>query len=287
MLDRLAAAVDSVDGVTLLDRHADADHHRSVFTLVGSPAAVSEAAFRAVAAACDQIDLSRHEGVHPRIGAADVVPFVPLAGSTMDDAVQCARSLGRRVGDELGIPVFLYGRAAPDPARATPADLRRGGLETLAGRLATETVSPDFGPAALHPSAGATAVGARPSLVAYNLMLTTADVALARRVARGIRESSGGLPAVQAMGFGVRGSAQVSTNLLDIERTPLRAVFDRVAALAAAEGAAISHTEIVGLVPARAVSGLTGADLRLEDELEDHLLERRMETMRAPPARRD
>ncbi|MBI4576989.1 MAG: glutamate formimidoyltransferase, partial [Planctomycetes bacterium] len=211
---RIEAAAAAAAGVRVLDRHVDPDHHRAVLTLAGEPAALVDGAVRAVAAAVEAIDLGSHQGAHPRIGAADVVPFVPLAGSTLADAVEAARAAGRRIGEELGVPVFLYGEAAARPDRRALPDIRRGGLEALRGRPALE---PEFGPGRLHPTAGACCVGARGPLVAFNLELSTDDEELARRIARRVRESDGGLPGVRALGLRLasRGVAQVSLNLVD------------------------------------------------------------------------
>jgi glutamate formiminotransferase len=208
-IDALRSAITGVAGALLLDVHIDPSHHRSVFTFAAPPEAAVEAAFRAAAVARERIDLRRHRGVHMRIGATDVVPFVPLRGTTLDDCVALARHLGERIGRELEIPVYLYARAATRPERERLADLRRGGFEQLATRLNGDpAAAPDFGPRHPHPTAGATAVGARPVLVAYNVWLDTPDLEPARAIAREIRASSGGLPAVQAAGFTVAGRAR-------------------------------------------------------------------------------
>lgn len=246
-------AIAGVPGTMLLDMHADPSHNRSVFTFAAPPEAAADAAFHAVAVARDRIDLRRHRGVHPRIGATDVVPFVPLRQATLDDCIGVARALGERVAHELNIPVYLYARAATVPAHERLADLRRGGFEALAARMALDPAAlPDFGPPHPHPTAGATAIGARPVLVAYNIWLDTPDVAQARAIARAIRTSSGGLPAVQAAGFAVAGRAQVSTNLLDVDVTTPQAVYRAVEAAAHARGLAVARVELVGLLPERA-----------------------------------
>ena len=274
-LDALRASLTSVPGVRLLDVQADASHHRSVFTFVAPPDAAVEAAFRAIRTARERIDLNRHQGEHPRMGATDVVPFIPLEDVEMADCVQLARRLGERVGAELGIPVFLYARAATRPERERLPDVRKGEFEGLREAIGTDPArDPDFGPRRIHPTAGATAVGARPFLVAYNVYLEGGDVALAKSVAKEIRASDGGLPAVQARGFAVEGEPQVSMNLLDIDATPVHVAYDAVDAAARRSGAAAGRSEIVGLVPERAVYAAAAAHVHLQDEMADHSLER-------------
>jgi glutamate formiminotransferase/formiminotetrahydrofolate cyclodeaminase len=273
-LDALSAALTSVPGVRLLDVQADASHHRSVFTFVAPPDAAVEAAFRAIRAARERIDLTRHSGEHPRMGATDVVPFIPLEDMTMDECVQLARRLGERVGKELEIPVFLYARAATRPERERLPDVRRGEFEGLREAIGTDPArAPDFGPARIHPTAGATAIGARPFLVAYNVYLTGGEIALAKTIAKAVRSSDGGLPAVQARGFDVESEPQVSMNLLDMDTTPLHVAYDAVAAAARAAGADVARSEIVGLVPERAVYAAAAAHLRLQDPMVGHVLE--------------
>ncbi|MBI4542386.1 MAG: glutamate formimidoyltransferase [Gemmatimonadetes bacterium] len=273
-LDALRSALTSVPGVRLLDVQADADHNRSVFTFVAPPEAAVEAAFRAVRVACDRIDLRVHRGEHPRMGAADVVPFVPLLGVTMDDCVALARRLGERIGQELEIPVFLYGRAATRAGRERLPDVRKGEFEGLRGLIGVDPEKePDFGPNRIHPTAGVTAVGARPFLVAYNVYLAGGDEALAKAIAKKVRGSSGGLPAVQAMGITVGGEPQVSMNLLDIDATPMHVAFHAVAAAAREAGAGAGWSEIVGLVPERAVHGAAEAHLGLREPIGEHVLE--------------
>ena len=273
-LDALRAALTSVPGVRLLDVQADASHHRSVFTFVAPPDAAVEAAFRAIRTAHERIDLTRHKGEHPRMGATDVVPFIPLEDVTMDDCVQLAKRLGERVGKELEIPVFLYARAASRPERERLPDVRKGEFEGLRDAIGTDPGrAPDFGPARIHPTAGATAIGARPFLVAYNVYLTGGDVALARTIAKAVRTADGGLPAVQARGFDVDGEPQVSMNLLDMDATPLHQAYDAVAAAARAAGADAARSELVGLVPERAVYAAAEAHIRLQDPIAGHVLE--------------
>lgn len=273
-LDALRAALTSVPGVRLLDVQADASHHRSVFTFVAPPDAAVEAAFRAVRTARERIDLTRHTGAHPRMGATDVVPFIPLEDVTMEDCVQLAKRLGERVGRELEVPVYLYARAATRPERERLPDVRQGEFEGLRDAIGTDPGrAPDFGPARIHPTAGATAIGARPFLVAYNVYLAGGDVALARTIAKAVRTSDGGLPAVQARGFDVDGEPQVSMNLLDMDATPLHQAYDAVAAAARAAGADAARSELVGLVPERAVYAAAEAHIRLQDPIAGHVLE--------------
>jgi len=281
-LDALRAALIAVPGVRLLDVQADVSHHRSVFTFVAPPAAAVEAAFRAIAVARERIDLTRHQGEHPRMGATDVVPFVPIRDVTMDECVTLARALGERVGRELEIPVFLYARAATRPARARLPDIRKGEFEGLRARIGTDpTTDPDFGPRRIHPTAGATAIGARPFLVAYNIYLDTADVSIAKAIAKKIRTSGGGLPALQASGFEVGGGAQVSMNLLDLDVTSPAAAFAAVEAEARQRGIAIDRSEIVGLIPERAILEAGAASLKLPDAA-DHLLEAKIRSAEGP-----
>jgi glutamate formiminotransferase/formiminotetrahydrofolate cyclodeaminase len=281
-LEALRAAITGVSGVRLLDVQADASHHRSVFTFVAPPDAAVEAALRAVRAARERIDLTRHRGEHPRMGATDVVPFVPVRDVTMDDCVALARRLAERVGLELDIPVFLYARAATRPERERLPDVRKGEFEGLRARLGTDPLAdPDFGPRRIHPTAGATAVGARPFLVAYNVYLDTPDVGIAKEVARTVRTSSGGLPAVQASGFEVSGLAQVSMNLLDIDVTGPAVVFQAVEREARARGVGVLKSEVVGLIPERAVLGAAATALKCPD-LADHVLEAKIRAAEGP-----
>jgi glutamate formiminotransferase / 5-formyltetrahydrofolate cyclo-ligase len=279
VVDSLIEVVTSTPGALLLDDHMDADHNRSVLTFVGEPAPVAEAAFRLVARASELIDLNQHQGEHPRIGAADVVPFVPLAGVTLDDCAEMARQLGRRVGDELGIPVFLYEAAASRPERAHLADLRRGGFEGLRERIGKdEAWRPDFGPERTHPTAGAGAVGARPLLVAFNVNLDTNDVRVAKAVAKAIRERDGGLRGVRALGFAIDGGrrAQVSMNLVNVEAAPIPLVLDRVREEAARHGTGILGCELVGLVPGTALRDATGRTVEIKGIRSDQVLEYRL-----------
>jgi glutamate formiminotransferase len=254
VVERLAAAIAGVTDVHLLDRTSDASHNRSVFTLAGPAGAVSEALERLVAGAVHEIDMEEHSGEHPRIGAVDVVPFVPLEGTTMEDAVEIARAFGRRIADRFDLPVYLYAEAALRPERVKLAEVRRGQYEGLKPEISLHGREPDFGPARMHPSAGAVAVGARPFLIAYNINLESPDVEFAKRIARRVRESGGGLPKLQANGFFIDelGRAQVSMNVLDFRVTPLWRVWETVRAEAAEDGIELYESELIGLAPVAA-----------------------------------
>jgi len=283
VVEELVRTVAAVPGVTLLDSEMDADHNRSVLTFAGEPEPVVEAAFAAVKRAAELIDLTRHHGEHPRMGAADVVPFVPVEGVSLDDCVRLARLTGRRIGEELGIPVFLYEAAATRPERVSLADVRRGefeGLRELIGRDPARR--PDFGPELIHPTAGAVAVGARRFLVAFNANLNTPDVRVAKAIAATIREQSGGLKHVRALGFSIEGGrrAQVSMNLVHTEATPIHRVLALVRAEAARWGAAVQGCEVVGLVPEFALLDAAEHALQLENFRRDQVLELRL---RQPP----
>jgi len=272
-LEALRTAITRVPGVRLLDVQADTAHNRSVYTFVAPPDAAVEAALAAVRVATQRIDLTKHRGEHPRMGATDVVPFVPVRDVTMEDCVALARRLGERAAAELGLPIYLYARAATRPERERLPDVRKGEFEGLKERIGKDPAAdPDFGPKHIHATAGATAVGARPFLVAFNIYLDSADVSVAKEIAKGIRTSSGGLPAVQASGFEVAGKAQVSMNLLDIDTTPPATVFAAVERAARAHDVRILKSEVVGLIPERALLGAGAAYLKLPDPA-PHLLE--------------
>ena len=247
VVDAIVAAIQA-PGVLLLNYSSDWDHNRSVVTVAGPPDAVLEGLFRAIAVAASEIDLFEHRGEHPRIGATDVVPLVPIEAITLEECVALAQQLGRRVGDELGLPVYLYEAAATRPERRRLPDIRRGEFEHLVETILEPERAPDFGPTQVGP-AGAVVIGTRPFLVAYNVYLETDDVSVAKAIAKTIRESSGGLPAVRALGLLVEGKAQVSMNLVDTGQTPLHVVFDRITELARAGGIGVSHSELIGLVP--------------------------------------
>jgi len=265
IVDALAAVVGGTAGVRLLDYSRDPSHNRSVFTFVGGAAAVREAALALVNHAVGVIDLRTHQGVHPRMGAVDVLPFVPIADATMADCVALAREAGAAIAARHGIPVFLYEEAASDPRRRNLEDVRRGGFEGLAAKLARPEWAPDFGPATPHPTAGAIAVGARMPLIAFNVNLASDRLDVAQAIARAVRFSSGGLPCLKALGVRLdhRGLVQVSMNLTNYERTPLSAAFARVVEEARGYGVEVVDSEIIGLVPERALEGTTAEELRL------------------------
>jgi glutamate formiminotransferase len=272
----IVAAIADVVGVAVLDLHSDADHHRSVVTFAGQQEAVGEAAFRAAATAARLINLDVHRGQHPRIGAIDVVPFVPLHGSSMADCIALSHLVGRRIGDELGIPVYLYEESATRPERRALPDVRRGDYEGLKQAILTDpTRAPDYGPPRLGP-AGAVAVGARQPLIAYNVFLASDDLKVARAVARAVRASSGGLPAVRALGMLVGGRAQVSMNLVDFRETPVHEAVEAVRREAARYGVALEECELVGLMPEDALIEAARYYLRLPHVTDAHILERRV-----------
>ncbi len=276
----LVAAVTSVEDVVLLDREMDHDHHRAVLTFAGSPPAVAEAAFQVARVAANLIDLRGHQGGHPRVGATDVVPFVPIKGVTMDDCVALARDVGRRIGAELNIPVFLYERAASSDQRRNLEHIRKGGLEGLGERMQRQAGwAPDFGPPALHPTAGATVVGARAPLIAFNVNLRSNDLDVARAIAKKVRFSSGGLPAVKAMGVELtsRRLVQVSMNLTNVEETPIHAAFEAVMQEAHSHGVSILGSEVIGLVPESALLHTAEHCLQLEGFDRSQVLETRLE----------
>jgi len=278
VMDAIRAAIASVDGVAILDVSSDPSHNRMVVTFVAPPAAAVDAAFAGIAVARELIDLTSHDGEHPRIGATDVCPFIPVEGVSMDDCVALARELGRRVGEELDIPVFLYERAATRPERANLADVRRGQFELAREEIGTNPDrDPDFGPRSIHPTAGATIIGARPFLVAYNVYLGGAEnLQVAKDVAKAVRASSGGLPFVKALGLEVDGQAQVSMNLVDTDSTPLSVVYDTVRAEAEARGVEPTRSELVGLVPERVVLEVAAHHVRLPELTADMVLETRV-----------
>ena len=279
ILHALIDAVTSTNGIALLDHSMDADHHRSVLTFCGGPDAIIEAAFRTVRIATELIDLRTHIGVHPRIGATDVVPFIPVRGTTMQDCVQLAKRLGERVGRELEVPVFLYERAAGRADHVPLEAVRRGGLDGLAFRMESDPGwIPDFGPPRLHESAGAIAIGARPPLIAYNVNLYSTDVDQARSIARAVRHSNGGLPSVKAIGVALssRGMVQVAMNLTDHLVTPILTAFQRVKAEAAKRGIEVAGSELVGLVPQAALGHAAAASLQLERFDSGQVLETRI-----------
>lgn len=278
-IDRIAAAMVAVAGVRLLDSNMDAGHNRAVVTLLGSPEAVGEAAFRGVAEAAKLIDLRTHRGEHPRMGAADVVPFVPVSGVSMEECVALARRVGERIGRELSIPVFLYEEAATRPERRNLADVRGPQFEGLLSLVGTDpSRDPDFGPRAMHPTAGAVAVGARPLLVAYNVYLNTADQSVARAIARAVRYQTGGLRYVKALGMAANeaGRVHVSMNLTNSAGTPIHRVLEMIRSEASRYGVAVVESEVVGLVSADALIDAAEHYLQLNSFSRSQLLEYRL-----------
>lgn len=284
VIEELMAAITSVPKVTLLDRHSDHDHNRTVLSFVGPPEAVEEAAFRSIARAAELINLDEHSGEHPRIGATDVVPFVPISGVSMQDCVQIARRLGQRVGEELGIPVYLYEDAATRPERQNLENIRRGQYETLKNEMGQNPGrDPDFGPHQVGP-AGATVIGARQPLIAFNIYLTTSDVTIASAIAKAVRQSSGGLRYVKGMGVLVDGRAQVSMNLTNFRGTPVARVVEFVRREAVRYGVNIHHSELVGLIPEEALVEAARWYLQLDGFEPAQILERRLASAREEAA---
>ncbi len=277
----IAEAIRGVRGTRVLNVSADPDHNRSVITFAGAPEAVLEGAFQAIAAAAQLINMDEHQGEHPRIGATDVCPFVPVKDITLEECAELARRLGKRVGEELDIPVYLYGAAATRPEREKLANIRRGEYEKWREEVGHNPErTPDFGPAEPRTT-GATVIGARPFLIAYNIYLNSNDVAVAREIARAVRASSGGLQNVQAMGFLVEGQAQVSMNLLDVEKTPVNRVQELVRREAARFGLTISRAELVGLIPQRALLDSARWYLQLGELPDEQVFELRLAEVEA------
>lgn len=285
IIEELLQVIQSVPGIHVLDRHSDLDHNRTVITYVGPPEAVEEAAFLAIARAAERINLDEHVGAHPRIGATDVVPFVPISDVTMQDCVEMARRLGKRVGSQLGIPVYLYEEAATRPERQNLENIRRGQYEALKHEISSNPDRrPDFGPDRLSP-AGATVIGARQPLIAFNVYLNTNDTSIAQKIAKAVRHSSGGLRFVKAMGVLVEGRAQVSMNLTNYRQTPIARVVELIRREAERYGVGIHHSELVGLLPQEALNDAAIWYLQLDQFSSDQLLEQRlMELMRTQPA---
>jgi glutamate formiminotransferase len=282
VVEEIVRAVSQIDGVTILDHSRDVTHNRSVVTFAGAAEPVVRAATTAVGRALELIDMEKHEGAHPRIGAVDVIPFVPLGNTRLEECIDLARRFGEQIAVRFGLPVYLYGEAALRPERRRLADVRRGQYEGLRDELGVEpSRDPDFGPARLHPRGGAVAVGARKPLIAFNVNLATDDLALARRIAHRIRESSGGLPAVQAMGVlldnpGEPRRAQVSMNLVDWERTGIARAVREIRQLAREAGTDIDHCELIGLAPTAALLEVAADALALRDFTPDQALELRL-----------
>jgi glutamate formiminotransferase/formiminotetrahydrofolate cyclodeaminase len=276
---KVDAIVDAmkIEGVYVLDREMDADHNRCVITLVGAREAIQEAAIRGVGKAAELIDLNVHKGAHPRMGAADVVPFIPIDGVTIEDCVAMARHVGEEIWKRFQIPVYLYEAAAATPERQNLENIRRGQFEGIRAEIATNAARrPDFGEARVHPTAGATVVGARKFLIAYNVFLNTPDVEIAKKVAKAVRFSSGGMRFVKGAGFLVRGLAQVSMNLTDFEQTPVHRVFEMVKREAARYGATPVSSEIVGLIPKKALEAVAEWFLQVENFDSSLILENRL-----------
>jgi glutamate formiminotransferase len=275
-IKRILSAMDQVADARVLDTQSDEDHNRTVVTIVGKPQAVLEAAYLGIARAAELVDMNHHRGGHPRMGATDVVPFVPIQGMDMNDCVALARQLGERVGTELGIPVYLYEAAASRPERRNLAAVRQGEYEGLKEEIVTNPDrAPDFGPAVIG-SAGATAIGARPPLIAFNVFLNTADVRPAKAIAKAVRHSSGGLRFVKALGLTVDGQAQVSMNMTDYTRTPLHRVLEMIRVEAARFGLHVTHSEVVGLLPVQALVDAAAFYLQIDNFAPDQILENRL-----------
>ncbi len=275
-VDAIVAAM-KLDGVYLLDREMDSDHNRCVITLVGEREAIQEAAIRGAGKAADLIDLNVHQGAHPRMGATDVVPFIPIEGVTIEDCVAMARHVGEEIWERFQIPVYLYEAAAATPERQNLENIRRGQFEGIRAEIATNPArKPDFGEPKVHPTAGATVVGARKFLVAYNVFLNTPDVEVAKKIAKAVRFSNGGMRFVKGAGFLVRGLAQVSMNLTDFEQTPVHRVFEMVKREAARYGVAPVSSEIVGLIPKKALEQAAEWFLQVENFDSSLILENRL-----------
>ncbi len=284
VIEAIVNAMAAVDGVQVLDHESDADHNRSVITLLGAPDAVVEAAFNGIVEAAKHIDMDTHAGEHPRMGATDVVPFIPIEGVTMTDCVELAHRLGKRVGTELGIPVYLYEAAATRPERENLADVRKGQYELLKEEIGHNPKrDPDYGPAAVG-KAGAVIIGARAPLVAYNIYLTTDNVDIAKNIAKAIRHSSGGLRFVKGLGLLVNNKAQVSMNLTDYTRTPLHRVVEMVRREAARYGVGIESSEVVGLIPQRALIDSAQWYLQIDGFQPEQVLESRLQSGESTPS---
>lgn len=279
VVDKIVYSIRSVPGVKILDVEMDPDHNRSVVTFTGNRHSVQEGAFRGARAAVELIDLNSHKGEHPRMGAIDVLPFVPISGVTMEDCVDIANKVAARIAKDLKVPVYLYDRAARKPERVNLENVRRGGFEGLRESILTEDSKyPDYGIRRLHPTAGAVAVGARMPLIAFNINLRSTDLKIAKDIAAKIRASNGGLPKVKALGFELKhkGMVQVSMNLTDHTVTPLSRVFEAVTKEAEARGVEIAESELIGLMPLAAVCDTASKYLKLDNFTVDRVLERRI-----------
>ncbi len=278
VIEAIVDQVRETEGVTLLDYAPDADHNRTVVTFVGNPKASVEAAYKLAKKASELINMEEHKGEHPRMGATDVIPFIPVSGITMDECVELAEQLGERLAEELQIPVYLYERAAREAKRRNLATVRRGEYEGFKEKIKKDGWAPDYGKAELHPTAGATVVGARPFLVAYNVNLDTSDVKIANRIAKKVRASGGGLQNVKGMGVMLedRNIAQVSMNLTDYKKTAIYRAFEMVKMEAKRYGVNVIGSEIIGLLPMDALIDCAGYYLQLEGFKKDQILEKRI-----------
>jgi glutamate formiminotransferase/formiminotetrahydrofolate cyclodeaminase len=277
----IIAEIETVDGVQMLDQEMDKDHNRAVITFVGEPEPVLEAAFKAVAKATELIDMEKHSGQHPRMGATDVVPFIPVSGASLEECAELARRLGKRMGEELGIPVYLYEAAATRPGRENLADVRRGEYEGIKAAIATDADrKPDFGPCRTHPTAGATAVGARPYLVAFNVYLGTTNLKVAKEIAKAIRSGDGGLRYVKALGFEIkeRQQVQVSMNLVNFEKTPIFRAYEMIKSEARRFGVPLVSAEVIGLTPLKALVDVADFYLGLENFKVSQILEYKLKS---------
>jgi glutamate formiminotransferase len=283
IIDEIISSIISVEGVTLLDKEADPDHNRAVITFIGEPEKVKQAAFNAVEKASELIDMEKHKGEHPRMGATDVVPFIPISGTTMEDCAKLAHELGKEIGEKLGIPIFLYGEAASSefPERKNLSVVRKGQYEGLKKVIETDpSRKPDYGPSKMHPRAGATAVGARMPLIAYNVNLNTTDLKIAKTIAKTIREKDGGFPFVKAMGFDIqdKGIVQVSMNLTNYLETSIYTVFNEIKRLCEEQNVEILESELIGLAPMDSLLETSIKYLKLKtfnvnQVLENHLMD--------------
>ncbi len=278
IMERIVDCFRGVEGVKLLDYSNDFSHNRMVITAVGSPNAMKKAVVNAIGTAVCEIDLNQHRGEHPRMGSADVVPFIPIRNMTMDEAVLLSKKVAAEVSKEYDLPVYLYEKAATAPYRENLADVRKGQFEGLAEKMQDPLWKPDFGPSKPHPTAGATIIGARNFLIAWNVNLNTDNLDIAKAIARKIRFSSGGFPCVKALGIYLadKGQAQVSMNLTDITQTSMRQVFDCICEEAAARNVSIAYSEVIGMLPKAALEGTTVQYLQIKDFGPDRILENRL-----------
>lgn len=281
VIGQIISTITSIKGVKFLDKESDASHNRTVITFIGPDDAVKTAAFKAVEKASQLIDMTRHKGEHPRIGATDVVPFIPLRGATMDDCIRLAKEVGQEIGDKLQIPIYLYENAATRPERRNLADLRKGQFEGLREELGKNPDRmPDFGPNKIHPTAGATVIGAREILIAFNVNLDTDYIDVAKRIAKKIRQSSGGMPFVKALGILInkhnRQIAQVSMNLTNYKVTPVKKVFDTIKELALSENIRILESELIGLAPQDAFEDTSPEELIIASFSPEQIIENRL-----------